>query len=129
MTTTTINTSGINPLGQRVLVKPDPIEEMTEGGIIVPDSARKQHGQAQYAGTVIAVGEFAFDDFPCKWVMPGDRVLFARHQGQLLTGEDGEAYRVLNDLQIICTVTDGVTVADMKTRQRYGDAPASESYE
>ena len=116
-----MNTSGILPLGQRVLVKPDPIEEKTEGGIVIPQDARQKHGGAQFVGTVIAVGEFAFDDWPAKWCAAGDRVLFARHQGQLLTGEDGEAYRILNDLQIICKVSDGVTVSDFKTRHRYGD--------
>jgi len=116
-----VNTSGILPLGQRVLVKPDPIEEKTVGGIYIPQDARDKHGGAQFVGTVVDLGAHAFEDFEPKWCGVGDRVMFARHQGQLLTGEDDEAYRVLNDLQIICLVTEGVSVSDFDTRKRYGD--------
>ena len=32
---------GIQPLGDRILVKPLPAEEKTKGGIIIPDTAKK----------------------------------------------------------------------------------------
>jgi len=43
----------INPLDDRVVVKPHEAEETTAGGIVLPDAAREK----QQRGTVIAVGQ------------------------------------------------------------------------
>ena len=55
-----VNTSGIFPYLDRVLVKPDEIEEKSEGGIYLPDQVTERHQQAQATGTLIAVGPDAF---------------------------------------------------------------------
>ncbi len=51
-TTNSSNTSGITPLGDRVLVQRSAPEEMTSFGIIVPDTAKEKSEQ----GVVVAVG-------------------------------------------------------------------------
>ncbi len=58
----------IKPLKDRVLIKPKELEEKTEGGIYVPDSAREDKLQE---GEVVAIGDSS--EITLK---QGDRVLF-----------------------------------------------------
>jgi chaperonin GroES len=41
--------------GKRVLIKPDPIEETSAGGIVLPKTA--QEAQKTQTGTIVSVGE------------------------------------------------------------------------
>jgi chaperonin GroES len=69
----------IRPLGDRVLVEPTDVKEMTKGGIIIPDNAKEKPME----GKVIAVGkkrdkdgkEIKFD------VKVGDSVLLPKYGG------------------------------------------------
>lgn len=62
----------IRPLGDRVLVDPDPAEEKTKNaGLIIPDSAKSK----PVKGTVLAVGPFA------QTVKEGNRVMYSEHAG------------------------------------------------
>lgn len=69
----------IRPLGDRVLVEPVDVKEVTKGGIIIPDSAKEK----PIEGKVIAIGkkrdddgkEIAFD------VKVGDKVLLPKYGG------------------------------------------------
>lgn len=69
----------IRPLGDRVLVEPIDVKEVTKGGIIIPDSAKEK----PIEGKVIAIGkkrdedgkEIAFD------VKVGDKVLLPKYGG------------------------------------------------
>jgi len=69
----------IRPLGDRVLVEPTDVKEMTKGGIIIPDNAKEKPME----GKVIAVGkkrdkdgkEIKFD------VKVGDNVLLPKYGG------------------------------------------------
>ena len=96
------NTSGIHPLDFRILVLPDPIEERTAGGIIMPDQHKEREKYAQMKGTIVAVGVNAWEEaanrspFFAKPV-PGDRVLISKYGGVMLTGDDGKEYRIMND--------------------------------
>lgn len=114
------NTSGIVPLGYRVLVKPDPIERKTQGGIVLPETAAEQHDRAQQTGRLVACGPEAWKDYAAPWAVPGDRVLYARHGGVHLTGADGATYRMLNDEQITAKVDDAVNLTDLMSRRAYG---------
>jgi chaperonin GroES len=69
----------IRPLGDRVLVEPIELKEVTKGGIIIPDNAKEKPME----GKVVAVGkkrdddgkEIAFD------VKAGDKVLLPKYGG------------------------------------------------
>ncbi|MEI6645495.1 MAG: co-chaperone GroES [bacterium] len=69
----------IRPLGDRVLVEPIDVKEMTKGGIIIPDNAKEKPME----GKVIAIGkkrdedgkEIKFD------VKVGDKVLLPKYGG------------------------------------------------
>lgn len=111
------NTSGYYPAGYRVLVKPDPIDKRTKGGIFIPDTAVEDHGRAQMLGTLVAIGPFAWHDYPAAWAKPGSRVLFARYGGLHLRGKDGLEYRMLNDEQITAVVDAEVKISDLEVHE------------
>jgi chaperonin GroES len=96
------NPSGITPVDLKVLVKPDPVEEMTKGGIILADTSKEK---AKYAGTkatLVAIGPNAFKEWGSKnGLSVGDRVLFAQYSGARQKGADGEDYIIMNDQDII----------------------------
>lgn len=100
------NPSGVRPVDLRVLVKPDPVEETTKGGILLPDSTKDR---AKYAGTkatLIAVGDNAFREWGDKALkpVPGDRVLFAQYSGAEHVTPNGERYIVMNDADLLAVI-------------------------
>jgi chaperonin GroES len=70
----------LKPLGGRVIVEPIEQEEMTSGGIILPETAKEKPQE----GNVLAVGPGDRDDkgerVPMD-VKAGDKVLFAKYSG------------------------------------------------
>ncbi len=70
----------IRPLGEKVLVKRLEAEEMTRGGIVLPDTAKEKPQK----GTVLALGDGKLldDGTRAKFqVKKGDKVLFASYGG------------------------------------------------
>lgn len=100
-----MNTSGIEPLDVRVLVKPDAVEEKTKGGILLPQQAIEQEKYATVKATLVAVGANAFSEAKANpaFTAPasGDRVMVAKYGGINIKGDDGEDYRLMNDEDVI----------------------------
>ena len=135
--------TGIFPSGNRVVVKPDEVEEKTEGGIIIASAISEKYEHANATGTLVAVGPDAFTHtyevterlidgqwkpverkvtgYSEAFAEEGDRVAFAKYGGLVVQGEDGEKYRILNDTDITARVSDAVEFTDLKTRQRVGE--------
>ena len=71
---------GIRPLQDRILVKRIEEEEMTKGGIIIPDTAKEKPQE----GKVVAAGKGKVGDdgkvHPLD-VKKGDKVLFSKYAG------------------------------------------------
>lgn len=106
-----MNTSGIQPLDLRVLVLPDPVEVKTAGGIILPDQHKEREKFAMQFGTLIAVGENAWEEAAARSSnfakpQPGDRVVISKYGGVLLTGTDGKEYRLMNDEDVVGRITE-----------------------
>jgi co-chaperonin GroES (HSP10) len=104
-------------------VRPDPIEEATAGGIIIAETIRDAHGQAQTTGTLVAVGEDAWKDFARKWAEIGEKVMYSKYGGLIIEGMDGKEYRLLNDEQITAVTHAKFRLTDVskiEKRQRYG---------
>ncbi|GMH41929.1 hypothetical protein BSKO_09848 [Bryopsis sp. KO-2023] len=74
----------MEPLGERVLVKPMEIEEKSEGGILLPSSATEQEDSAKF-GEVIAVG-----DGVELGVSKGDKVIYVSESVAHVEVSDGE---------------------------------------
>ena len=70
----------LKPLGGRVIVEPIEQEEMTAGGIILPETAKEKPQE----GNVLAVGPGDRDDKGERVPMDvkvGDKILFAKYSG------------------------------------------------
>ncbi len=79
----------LKPLADRVVIKPSKAEEMTKGGIIVPDTAKEK----PVWGDVIAVGPGRTSDdgklIPME-IKVGDKVLYGKYSGTEVTMEGDE---------------------------------------
>jgi chaperonin GroES len=79
----------LKPLADRVVVKPSQAEEMTKGGIIVPDTAKEK----PVWGEIIAVGPGKVSDdgklIPME-VKVGNKVLYGKYSGTEVTIEGEE---------------------------------------
>ena len=103
------NTSGIQPKGNRVLVRVDKLAEtLGDSALFVPEEVLKQHQQSQVTGVLVEVGDEAWLDYRQAFAESGERVLFAKFGGIEATGSDGVQYRVMNDEDISATIDDDV---------------------
>jgi chaperonin GroES len=88
----------LKPLADRVIIKPQPAEERTKGGIIVPDTAKEK----PVIGEVVAVGPGKIADDGKKITMEvkvGDKVLYGKYSGTEVTVE-GEEYLIMREADI-----------------------------
>ena len=89
----------IRPLQDRIIVKRMEEEEMTKGGIIIPDSAKEKPME----GKVIAVGNGKVLDNGQKTkpdVKAGDKVLFSKYAGTEVK-IDGEEHLIMREDDIL----------------------------
>lgn len=98
---TTTNTIGVQPLADRVLVKPLTVAEKTTSfGIIIPDSGKEKPEQ----GTVMAVGPGKYnedgDSLIPVGVSVGDKVMFSKY-GFDEVKVDGVEYYVISESSIL----------------------------
>ncbi len=69
----------LEPLGDRVIVKPGEGEEKTASGIVIPDTAKEKPQE----GKVLAVGPGRYEEgklIPLD-VKPGDTVIYSKYGG------------------------------------------------
>ena len=79
----------LQPLADRVVVKPTEKEEMTKGGIVLPDTAKEKPQE----GKVIAVGPGKLSEDGKRIAMEvkvGDKVLYAKYGGTEVKIDDEE---------------------------------------
>ena len=89
----------LQPLGDRVVVQPIPKEEVTKGGIVLPDTAKEKPQE----GKVIAVGPGRLTDDGKRIVMDvkvGDIVIYAKYGGTEIK-EDDEELMILRESDIL----------------------------
>ena len=86
--------SKIQPLADRVLVKPVAAEEKTISGIIIPDSAKEK----PLRGEVLAVGKGTKDEEMVLKV--GDQVLYGKYAGTELEYE-GEKFLIMRQSDVL----------------------------
>ena len=95
----------MRPVLHRILVKKDPVEKKTEGGIILALNERSEK-KATVMGTVVEVGSTAFISFgstpAAEGIVPGVRVYFSKF-ARADIGEDTDL-TILNDEDIIGVV-------------------------
>jgi chaperonin GroES len=91
------NTVKIQPLGDRVLVKPITVEEEIKGGIIIPDSAKEKPTTAE----VLALGNGKKEGEVYEFsVKVGDKVIISKYGGTQVKFED-EEYTIIREDDIL----------------------------
>ena len=91
----------LEPLEDRIVVKPGEAEETTVSGIVIPDTAKEKPQE----GEVIAVGPGRFEDgnrVPLD-VKAGDKVIYSKYGGTEITVE-GEDYLILSARDVLAVV-------------------------
>src|SRR5687768_15194989 len=105
MTSTVSGTATrLQPLGDRLVVKPTPREEMTKSGIVLPDTAKEKPQE----GTILAIGPGGFDNEGKRTPMDvkaGQKVLYAKYAGTEFK-IDEEELLIVSQKDILAVVED-----------------------
>jgi chaperonin GroES len=100
----TASSTKLRPLGDRVVFKPTPREEMTKSGIVLPDTVKEKPQE----GEILAVGPGAFDNEGKRMAIDvsiGQKVLYAKYAGTEFKVED-EDLLILSQKDILAIVED-----------------------
>ncbi len=92
----------IKPLADRVVVEPAPAEEVSTGGIILPDTAQEKPQQ----GTVVSAGPGKVSDAGTTVAMEvkkGDKVLYGKYSGTEFSFE-GTDYLIMRESDILAVL-------------------------
>ncbi|HEX5437536.1 MAG TPA: co-chaperone GroES [Gemmatimonadaceae bacterium] len=91
----------VNPLADRVVVKPLEESEQMRGGLYIPDTAKEkpQEGEVIAAGP----GRFEKDKRVPMEVKVGDKVLYGKYSGTEVT-LNGDQYLILRESDILAIV-------------------------
>lgn len=89
----------LTPIGDRVVVKPEPEEQKTKSGIVLPDTAKEKPSE----GTVVAVGTGRILENGQKVpheVKVGDKVIYSKYGGTEVK-IDEEEFVILSERDIL----------------------------
>ncbi len=92
----------IKPLHDRIVVKPIEAEELSAGGIVIPDNAKEKPTK----GEVVAVGTGkVFDNGQVRAmsVKVGDKVIYGQYAGSAYKA-DGIEYKIVREDDILATL-------------------------
>ena len=93
----------LQPLEDRIVVRPAEAEETTISGLVIPDTAKEKPQQ----GEVLAVGEGRWDEDGEKRipvdVSVGDTVVYSKYGGTEIT-VDGEDLLILSSRDVLAKV-------------------------
>ena len=99
-----------DPVGYRILVRPWTGKAKTDGGIILTDKTQETKEVTTVVGLVVKMGELCykdkdkFGDIP--WCEEKHWVLIGRYAGaRFKLGDDAEC-RIINDDEVIATISD-----------------------
>ena len=87
----------IQPLADRVLIRPTAAEEVTIGGIIIPDTAKEK----PLKGEIIAVGNGTKDEEMI--LKAGDIVLYGKYAGTEIELE-GEKFLIMRQSDVLAVI-------------------------
>lgn len=94
----------VQPLNDRVLIKPSEAEEVTKGGIVLPDTAKEK----QSRGRIIAVGNGKLNDDGVRTplcVAVGDLVVYSKYAGNEVK-IDGTAHQIMRESEVLAVIED-----------------------
>jgi chaperonin GroES len=88
----------VKPLGDRILVRPIDVEEVTASGLVLPDTAKEKPQR----GEVLAVGEGRWEEgkrIPLD-VTTGDQVVYSKYGGTEVKVE-GQDLLILRESDVL----------------------------
>lgn len=91
------------PLSDRVIVKPLSAEEVTQGGIVLPDTAKEKPQE----GKIVAVGKGKVLDngtVQAVEVKVNDCVLYGKYSGTEIKNKDGDEFLIMREDEILAIV-------------------------
>lgn len=115
--------SDFKAIGFRVVIKRDPVDVKSKGGILLADSTVQKNQGAQIMGTLVAVGPVAFTgpDWGASdrdTLKVGTRVIYRRYSGQPFTldqnNPDADRYEICADSDVYMPIPDGANLTFMK---------------
>ena len=86
----------IQPLADRIVVKPLDAQEVTKGGIVLPDTAKEKPQE----GKVVAVGKGKVTEegkLKVLEVRVGDRILYGKYSGTEITTKEGQELLIMRE--------------------------------
>jgi chaperonin GroES len=101
MATATKSKVKIQPLGDRVVIRPLEEAEQMRGGLYIPDTAKEKPQQ----GEIVAVGPGRFEKnerVPME-LKVGQRVLYGKYSGTEVTIED-EEYLIIKESDVLAVI-------------------------
>lgn len=93
----------IVPLGDRVIVKALEAQDVTKGGIVLPDTAKEKPQE----GKVVAVGKGKImEDGKLKAMelKVGDKVLYGKYSGTEITTKEGEELLIMREDDVYAVI-------------------------
>ena len=93
----------LQPLGERVIVKPSEQESTTKGGIFLPDTAKEKPQE----GEVVAVGPGRVTDDGTRVAMElsaGDKVIYSKYAGTEYKDGDDE-FLILRESDVLAKIS------------------------
>lgn len=92
----------LEPLGKRVLIQPDKVEEVTKGGLVLPPSASED--QKPETGTIVKLGKGKEEGKEITFeVSVGDRVYFKKYSPDEVQIDD-ETYLLIDVEDILAII-------------------------
>ena len=92
----------LQPVTDRVVIKPLAVEEKSPGGILIPDNAKEK----QRKGKILAVGPGRISDYGTTvrmGVSVGQTVLYDKYSGVEVEA-DGELYLIIRESDILTII-------------------------
>lgn len=92
----------VQPLDDRVMVRPDDAETVTSGGILLPDTAQDKPTR----GTIVAVGEGKYNKDGSRRALSvkvGDTVLYGKYAGSDIK-IGGEELKILRESDLLARI-------------------------
>ena len=93
----------IQPLADRIVVKPLDAQEVTKGGIVLPDTAKEKPQE----GKVVAVGKGKLTEegkVKALEVRVGDRILYGKYSGTEITTKEGQELLIMREDDVFAIV-------------------------
>lgn len=96
----------VKPIKYGVLIKVEKVEDLSAGGLYIPESAQEKQQYNVDRGEIIDMSDNAFKDTGMWKEKPkiGEMVLFNKYAGTVLHKRDGREkiiYRLCNDTEIL----------------------------